>query len=28
MVLNTINDDFEYECLNEAARLLNAHRIY
>jgi hypothetical protein len=26
-VLNTINNEFEYECLNEAVRLLNAHLI-
>ena len=26
-VLNTINNEFEHECLNEAVRLLNAHPI-
>ena len=26
-VLNTINNEFEHECLDEAVRLLNAHPI-
>jgi len=26
-VLNTINNEFEHECLEEAVRLLNAHPI-
>ena len=26
-VLNTINNEFEHECLDEAVRLLNAHQI-
>jgi len=27
-VLNTINNEFEHECLDEAVRLLNAHPIH
>jgi len=27
-VLNTINNEFEYECLDETVRLLNAHAIH
>ena len=27
-VLNTFNNEFQHECLDEAARLLNAHPIH